>query len=99
MLNRRQFRDLWRFEDQDLGDSDSPLWVLEREAARRPSRWFECVRPLKLGTLEQKQQYWHWCHEHCRGQVLCYSSNEEEQKEWWGFTHQADIILWKLKWS
>ena len=98
MLNRRQFRQHWDAIDPKLAQEDGPLWMMENYADHRPSRWFVKIpRPREDWTDEGKNQYWSWCHKHCAGQILCYSYGDDH--EWWGFTHQADIMLWLLKWS
>ena len=104
ILTRKQFREHWNALRPGLGDEDSVLWSYE-DANNKKCRWFVSIKPIHAwdefiqeGHPEnRKQQYWRWCHQHCRGQVLCYSSNDTE--EWWGFTHRADIVWWLLKWA
>jgi hypothetical protein len=97
MVSRGQFRRIWESCHAGLGASDSALWAIEKSPGYRTSRWFERVKPLPLEDHDSQVQYWRWINQHCRGQVICYSSGEHE--EWWGFTHQADIVWWKLKWA
>ena len=98
MLNRKQFRQHWDAIDPKLTRDGGPLWVMENYADNRPSRWFvQIPRPREDWTDDKKNQYWSWCHRHCAGQILCYSCSDDH--EWWGFTHQADIMLWMLKWA
>ena len=96
--NRGQFRRYWNNIKPGLGDADSPLWALEREDYR-PSRWFVSVRPVDTDTIPKHRRFWLWCNQHCRGQVICYSHDTDNDQQWWGFTHRADIFLWVLKWS
>jgi hypothetical protein len=100
VLTRRQFRQHW--EAIIPGLTENVLWLVE-ESYNKKSRWFVCTRPLETKSelivdgLNPKQDYWLWCHRHCAGLVICYSSSPEE--EWWGFSHRADIVLWMLKWA
>jgi hypothetical protein len=97
MINRKQFRQLFNNKRNGLGDWDSPLWLPEQYNNHEPSRWFVNIRPLNHQNF--KTEFWAWANETCRGQVLCYSSSNEKQEEWWGFTHRDDIVLFLLKWS
>jgi hypothetical protein len=98
MLNRKQFKQHWDAINPKLACDGGPLWVMENYADNRPSRWFvQIPRPREDWTDDKKNQYWSWCHRHCAGQILCYSYGDD--REWWGFTHQADIVLWLLRWS
>jgi hypothetical protein len=102
VLTRRQFRQHWESVMPGLGEDDSVLWALE-EHNNKKCRWFVCVRPLATDLEwldgDWKHDYWLWCNRNCAGQTLCYSSDHENQEEWWGFSHHADIVLWMLKWA
>jgi hypothetical protein len=97
MINRKAFKELFNQYKPGLGDDKSPLWEPERYEDNRPSRWFVKIRPLAKDN--RMKDYWLWCHQNCSGQILCYSSDSDNQEEWWGFTHQADIVFWLLRWS
>ena len=105
LLTRKQFAQHWEEIKDGLGDNDSVLWEIERSRGYR-CRWFVCVKPLhdwdefidEDHPFTRKQEYWRWCHRHCRGKVLCYSTNSKDE-EWWGFTVYEDIVPWLLKWS
>jgi hypothetical protein len=97
IINRKQFRKTFNEYKKGLGDFDSPLWIPEQVEPHKPSRWFVCIGPIKLDNQTVRREFYHWCSTNCRGQILCYSSSEEE--EWWGFTHKADIFWWLLRWS
>ena len=99
MLNRKQFRQHWTAINPELAVEDGPLWMMETYADHRPSRWFVQIRQRQWKSFEDKNQYWAWCHQHCAGQVMCYTVDSDQNQEWWGFTHQADIVLWLLKWA
>lgn len=99
VINRKEFRQIWQQLDARLGKEDSPLWIPEQHKGSRPSRWFVAVTPLALVEHDQWQQFWQWCNHNCRGQIKCYSSDPDAAQEWWGFTHQADVAWWILRWS
>ena len=102
VLTRRQFKQHWEGIAPGTSKDNSILWCLERHYNKK-SRWFVKTRPVfcnpswsDLGR-HPKDEFWVWCNRNCAGQILCYSSNEQE--EWWGFSHRADIVIWMLKWS
>jgi hypothetical protein len=105
VLSRKQFRQHWNTVQTGLGDEGSPLWILE-DGLGKKCRWFVSVKPLHAWDefIQEehpkncKQHYWGWCHQHCRGQVMCYSSDSETE-EWWGFSHRADVAWWLMKWA
>lgn len=94
LLTRSQFRQYFNNLTQGLGDWNSPLWLPE-EATDRKSRHFLSIPPI---PEEDYDKFRMWCVKHCRGQVLCYSINNEDREAWYGFTHKRDIVLFALKW-
>jgi len=94
ILTREEFADEFNSLKPGLGNPDSPLWFAEEQNIK-PS-WFVCIKPIRIS--ERKQEYWSWCNMTLKGQLLCYSSNSEDQQEWWGFTDQKDVVLWMLRW-
>lgn len=96
ILTRQEFAHLFNALQDGLGDDSSPLWAGEDCILPR-SNWFICVKPLSVHRF--KKEYWDWCNATLKGRVGCYSSNREDQKEWWGFTDREDIVLWTLKWT
>jgi hypothetical protein len=97
-LSRLEFKQHWDKVLLGMADDDSPLWTIESFENYRPSRWFVCIKPIAT-TAGSDQEFWKWYHVSCRGQILCYSSSDAAQEEWWGFTHRADIMMFLLKWS
>jgi hypothetical protein len=93
ILDRTEFADYFNSLDSRLGGPDSPLWIPDDFT---PSQWFVCVKPI--GVHRFKFSYFDWCNKTLAGRVRCYSSDPENQKEWWGFTDKNDIALWMLKW-
>jgi hypothetical protein len=95
VLDRTQFAHHFNALKEGLGNDSSPLWAAEE--AHSTCQWFVCVKPLKAHRF--KTEYWQWCNATLSGKLLCYSSDSEDQKEWWGFTDKQDIVLWTLKWT
>ena len=97
VLARSEFIDYFRNLDHRIDGADplSPLWIPE-EDGDVTCNWFVCVPPL--GVDKFKWKYFEWCNQALCGKVRCFSSDAEGQKEWWGFTHQEDIMIWMLKW-
>ena len=93
ILTRDEFAHTFNTLKEGLGNEDSPLWIPDDNL---PSEWFVCVKPI--GVHRFKFDYYNWCNSALRGQVRCYSSASEDQKEWWGFTNKDDIVVWMLKW-
>jgi len=99
VLDRQQFIQYWEDVVPDVGETSSAMWAYE-DTCEKKSEWFTCVRPLDAHRGHDKKIiYWQWCNSNCVGQILCYSTNREEQEEWWGFSHQEDIAFWLLKWA
>jgi hypothetical protein len=93
IISRKQFREHWKKINPRLAQWDSPLWCLEEWYGK--SRWF--VNVAVNTKYENRKEYHQWVLRNCRGRVMCYSSNAEE--EWWGFSHKPDVFLWILRWS
>ena len=93
ILSRQEFADYFESLDKRLAGPDSPLWIPDEGT---PSKWFVCVRPI--GVHRFKFGYYDWCNKTLEGRVRCYSSSNDDEQEWWGFTEQKDIPLWMLKW-
>jgi hypothetical protein len=96
MLTRQQFADYMNSVHDGLGNVDSPLWIPEWDIIEE-CQWFIKVNPIKIpcGTLS----YWNWICDHLKGEVRCYTSDSDNQEEWWGFTHKEDIVWWSLRWQ
>ena len=95
VLTKKQFRQYFNSLDVRLGSSNSPLWEPDRYWGVN-TRWYTCVRPI---SRADRDEYNAWVEKHCAGSVLCFSSSDEQQEEWYGFTHHADIMLWLLRWA
>jgi hypothetical protein len=99
MLTRQQFADYFNSVKPDLGNDDSPLWIPESDdIIKCQCQWFVNVKPLRLHHA-YKYSYWVWLRNNLKGEVRCYSSDYDNQEEWWGFTHKEDIVWWILRWS
>lgn len=92
VVDREQFAELWNNYMIGLGDYDSPLWIPEEGLTK--SQWFVKVKPIG-----SRPDYYDWCAANCQGRVLCYSSNDDFDEEWYGFTNKDDIVWWILKWG
>ncbi len=59
------------------------------------------VYKKKKNISEQglKKEYYKWCRNNLKGEVYCFWSNPDDDKEWWGFTDPDDVVWWLLKWS
>ena len=97
ILTREEFSHYFNALKEGLGDSKSPLWIPDEAEDGGPSEWFVCVKPI--GVHKFKFAYYDWCNKTLRGKVRCYSSDNDDEQEWWGFTDQKDIPLWMLKWT
>ena len=96
MLTRQQFADYFNSLKPNLGNDDSPLWILEWDIIKE-CQWFVKVNPIKIPC--DTHSYWKWIHDNLKGEVRCYTSDSDNQEEWWGFTHKGDIVWWLLRWS
>lgn len=95
ILSRLEFAQHFNELKSGLGNADSVLWIPEENA--NASQWFVCVTPRQIH--QYRMDFWQWCHQTLSGKIRCYSSSDEEQQEWWGFTEHKDIVPWLLKWT
>lgn len=95
ILTRAEFTKLWNMKSPSLmlGDETSVLWVQERNLGIS-ANWFIKVKPIRVTP-----EFHEWSAQTLAGNILCYSSSEENAEEWWGFTDYKDILIWKLKWE
>lgn len=87
ILTRSQFIDIW---DDVHSTAGGPLWAYEDHIGVK-CKWFIQTGPIPNSV-------WKWCKDHCRGTVICFSSDLTTGDEWWGFTDKNDIAWWILRW-
>lgn len=99
ILSRTEFAEMFNSIRSGLGDKGSALW--EAECDIPDCQWFVQVRPLEISGKRHgyKNSYWAWCNQNLTGKTRCFSSNNDDAEEWWGFTNKDDIVLWTLRWS
>jgi hypothetical protein len=101
-LTREEFTDEFNRIMRNHGDCsapDHPLWEAEKFTERQiKCQHFVCIKPIVQQDWK-KAEYWHWVNTTLQGDITCYSSDDREQEEWWGFTNEADIAIWMLKWA
>ena len=95
VLTKKQFRQHFESLKKGLGKLDGPLWEPEKYF-KVNTRWFTCVKVIKTVSDDE---YFFWLQNNCAGTVLCFSSDTDNNEEWYGFTHHADIMLWLLRWQ
>jgi hypothetical protein len=107
VMSRPQFinkvNDIMRNHGVDCADPIHPLWVAEEwhdennKLCKVKCEYFVCVDPIWDDPIV-KRDYWKWVEHTLKGDVICFSSDKRERSEWWGFTHEEDILIWSLKW-
>ena len=99
VMNRQQFADHIDDRRQGLGKIGSKLWGIEN------ANGFQCEyfigHPyIDTTSYDQQKDFWDWCEHHLEGRILCYySTGQSGNREYWGFTHKTDIVLFLLRWS
>jgi len=96
ILSREEFVKHFNGIKPGLGNPTSPLWNPEEYLKKNQCYWFIKVKPIISSV--NKIDYWTWCNQCLQGKVLCYSSDDIGQEEWWGFSNKNDIVLWSLRW-
>ena len=98
MMNRNEFAAYFNSKDK-LGGPKSPLWCPEGENVK--CNWFVKVRPVKFGRPGgyTRSNFYAWNGAMLNGRILCYSSDDTNEEEWWGFTDKEDILMFILKWA
>jgi hypothetical protein len=95
LLTRDQFQALWNSHKFGLGDDDGPLWIPEQITGSK-CQYFLSIPPI---VNSEYTKFLHWCHEHCRGRVLCFAIDDIHSVAWYGFTCVDDIPWFALRWS
>ena len=101
MLTRAEFAEHWNevAPGKLMGMPDSPLWIPEDDGNAR-CEWFIHILPIiRWVGSRDKLDFWLWCETNLTGVIRCFSSDDISQEEWWGFSHQADIVHWLLRWA
>jgi len=107
-LNRDEFivamNKIIRNEKNDCADPNHVLWYAEKFSKdyRIYCKWFVCVTPIDTTYHKDnwpQTSYWPWVGATLKGDIACFSSDTNEKEEWWGFTDQADMTMWMLKWA
>jgi len=96
MKTRTEFAKYWNNEKDGLGDPDSPLWEAEHDLKEKCEYFCDFPVLFNHGDADKKSSFWDWCNDNLLGYVRCFSSGDNV--EWWGFTNQSDIILFRLRW-
>jgi hypothetical protein len=99
ILDRKQFGKYWDdfANHTNLGSDGRAIWrTADLRRGGSPIQWFVKIKPIEPWA-EIQSQYWDWCHRNLEGDLVCYSSGDED--EWWGFENKHDIVLWLLRWS
>ena len=102
ILNRKQFIEYWDTVCPYVGSSTgSPLWIPENFSTIKITCEYFIQTKIFLNYSDptEKERYHAWCKETLFGQVRCFSSDTDNQIEWYGFTNREDAVIWTLKWS
>ena len=104
-----RFNEIMRHHGQNCDDPTHPLWQAERfmadenwyEDEQPKCQWFVCVKPIDFShdSGTSKSEYWMWVTETLTGYTACFSSDDREDEEWWGFTDKKDLTMWMLRWA
>jgi len=96
-----RFNEIMRHHGGGCEKDDHPLWEAEKaDTPRIKCKWFVCVKPLRMRSTDtSKSDYWYWVTNTLKGRVTCYSSDHDNNEEWWGFQYKKDMTMWVLKWS
>jgi hypothetical protein len=105
ILSRSEFVawwDGWVPENPVTGRTDHPLWFPETQIVLGPpSEWFVQTRNIDADPAYQARgfDFRAWCDQNLQGLARCYMVDESTGMDWWGFTHQDDIVFWQLRWG
>lgn len=99
ILTRKEFTEYFNAKQPDIASDTGPLWIPESSGSPAHCQWFVCIPPLSFDQIISHEKYWQWCQQNLQGQIRCFSSDELNQHEWWGFTEHNDIAFWLLRWG
>lgn len=105
ILTRKEFAewwDRWVPENPTGNRRDHPLWFPETQIVLGPpSLWFVRTPNIDANPAYQEPSFDFraWCDTRLQGLARCYMVDDSTGYDWWGFTVQEDIVMWRLKWS
>ena len=103
ILTREQFiaeiDEILRLRGGSCAAIGHPVWIPEQEASIK-CNYFVCIQPI-VGSSEHAfhEEYWDWVDNTLQGQTRCFCTNAGAEEEWWGFTEEADVVIFLLRWS
>jgi hypothetical protein len=90
MLSRRQFIDMMGDKVTGVNNPDHIIWSYEKYVNKQSKVFF------RLRNLDRYSDFYMWCADNIKGDVICYSSDRSES--WWGLTDAEDSALFALRW-
>lgn len=100
-MNRDRFKefvlDSWGWEDIDLMGlftDTEPFWTPEVSSGWQAGYFCECWPRVKSST-----EFYNWNQQNLSRYPLCYMSDLDSLKEWWGFATEEDLMMFLLRWA
>jgi len=107
-MTRDEFKDfvVSHFTSQGNGNisglgiytDEEPFWIPEFRVNRKANYFIEC-RVVGQGDTGCVEGFWNWCRNNLTKVPMCFMSSSEENKEWWGFNTEKDVMMFLLRWS
>ena len=102
-MNREEFKlkaasEYPEWDAQILRDEE-PFWVPEYRDGWKASHFAET--PLvrhKWGSSSQHRRFWQWCKTELSVVPMCFMCDSDNNREWWGFNTEEDLVMFMMKW-
>lgn len=96
--------DNWRNDWRNIILNDEePFWIPEvREGWQ--ANYFLVTRVMPCSQTSKKEafrasKFYFWCKDNLSKVPMCFMSDIDNNKEWWGFNTEQDATLFIMRWS
>ena len=97
-MNREEFKayalkQVPTYASCGLLDDGEPFWIPEFAENRK------CNVFVETKQIKVRYEFRQWNKRHLSCAPLCFVSDSEKDREWWGLDNQQDATLFALRWS
>jgi hypothetical protein len=104
-MNREEFKtyvleQVPHYAECGLLDDGEPFWIPEF-AENRKCKVFVETKDFSWWALvnDSRDEFYKWNKKHLSKKPLCFVSDSEHHREWWGFENEQDAVLFVMRWS
>jgi hypothetical protein len=103
-MNREEFKayvleQVPKYAECGLLDDGEPFWIPEFAENRKCKVFVEIEQLMGSKWLGERDPFYEWNKKHLSKTPLCFVSDGEKNREWWGFENEQDAVLFVMRWS